>query len=179
MSGRDLQRIAVVGICGGGKTTIAQQLGKALDLPVVHLDQHFHLPNFQEPDRQVWAKRYAALEAEPRWIIDGNYSAGYASRLQLADLVVHVRSSTPIAVWRVLRRAIAHRGQARPEAAPGCVERPLSWQFLAFLWWVARFNGRQLPRLQRALAQVPADRIVVVRSIAEADALVTQLAAVR
>ncbi len=38
-------RIVVVGASNSGKSTLAHQIGEALDMPVVHLDQLFHEPN--------------------------------------------------------------------------------------------------------------------------------------
>lgn len=49
ISSQDLKkckRILVIGGCGSGKSTFAKFLGKKLNLNIIHLDQHFHNPNW-------------------------------------------------------------------------------------------------------------------------------------
>jgi adenylate kinase family enzyme len=36
-----MQRVAVIGCGGSGKTTLARQLGELLDLPVIHIDARY------------------------------------------------------------------------------------------------------------------------------------------
>ena len=36
-----MQRVAIIGSCGAGKSTLAKSLGEKLDLPVIHLDAHY------------------------------------------------------------------------------------------------------------------------------------------
>ncbi|MCW2961334.1 MAG: topology modulation protein [Thermoleophilia bacterium] len=173
------QRIAIIGICGGGKSTLARRLGDVLHLPVIHLDQHHHLPGFLPPDPDVWRATYETLEAGESWVMDGNYTSVARSRFERADLVLHVRAPALVAAIRVVRRALRSRGIPRPESAPGCVEQPFTPQFRSFVWWVLCFNRRQRPKLERALAGVPPERIVRVSSWVEAEALVARLAALR
>lgn len=46
-----MERILVLGPCGAGKSTLAAQLGKRLDLPVIHLDSEYWRPGWVEPHR--------------------------------------------------------------------------------------------------------------------------------
>ena len=39
-----MQRIAVVGSGGAGKSTFGRELGRLLGLPVIHLDHHYWRP---------------------------------------------------------------------------------------------------------------------------------------
>lgn len=73
-------RIAVIGATGSGKTTLAQQLGGILDLPVIELDALHWMPGWKE---KPWPEIRAALNPltqKNSWITDGNYS-------QLRDLI--------------------------------------------------------------------------------------------
>ena len=67
------RRIAVIGRAGSGKSTAAVALGRAFDLPVVHLDQLYWTSDWQPvaPDR-FEAAQQAAIAAET-WVIDGGY----------------------------------------------------------------------------------------------------------
>lgn len=173
------QRIAIIGISGGGKSTLARRIGAALELPVIHFDQHFHLPGWRAPEPEAWLATYSELLAGDAWVTDGNYSRTLATRAARADLVVHVHAPTLVAAARVIARAFRSRGIPRPESAPGCVEQPFTHQFWSFVWWVLRFNRSQRPKLERALAGVPRERVVRVGSWGEADALIARLAALR
>jgi hypothetical protein len=131
------------------------------------------------PDPEEWDARYRQLVAGEQWVTDGNYLSRAAARFARADLVVDVRASTFVALRRIVARALRGRGKPRPESAPGCVEQPFSWQFLTFLWWVANFNRRERRQLDDLLAELPSERVAVVRSWVDADALVARLAALR
>ncbi|HKS92649.1 MAG TPA: hypothetical protein VJQ83_12025, partial [Tepidiformaceae bacterium] len=49
------KRIVVVGPSCSGKSTLAEQLGAALDLPYVELDALFWRPNWTEPEDEEFA----------------------------------------------------------------------------------------------------------------------------
>ena len=46
------KRILIIGCGGAGKSTLARQLGKKLNLPVVHLDKIWWLPNWQNRTKE-------------------------------------------------------------------------------------------------------------------------------
>ncbi|WP_133571667.1 hypothetical protein [Maritalea mobilis] len=83
-----MQRIAILGCSGSGKSTLARKLGAALDLPVVHMDQHYFSPGWVEPDHDDWRTTVATLCAEDKWVMDGNYSKTHDIRLPRADLII-------------------------------------------------------------------------------------------
>lgn len=59
-----MQRIAIMGCLGSGKSTLARKLGAALDLPVVHMDQHYFSPGWVEPNHDDWRAKVAGLCAQ-------------------------------------------------------------------------------------------------------------------
>lgn len=46
-----MNRISIIGGSGTGKTTLANNLGKQLNLPVYHIDGINYLDNWQERDK--------------------------------------------------------------------------------------------------------------------------------
>jgi adenylate kinase family enzyme len=173
------RRVAVIGCCGAGKSTLAAQLAPALGLPLVHLDREYWRPGWVEPDHAAWDARHAELIAAESWLLDGNYGRTMVARLQRADLVVLLHVSAPRALWRVLRRTWRDRGRTRPDMAPGCVERFSGTSNLDFYAYVARFNRRQLPRIRERLAEHAPGRVVVVDSSRTARQLIARAAALR
>jgi len=55
-----MRRILVIGIAGGGKSTLALKLGEVLGLPVIHLDAIFWKPGWESIPRE----EFRALTAD-------------------------------------------------------------------------------------------------------------------
>ena len=157
------RKIVLKGTSGAGKTTLATELARRLDLPHVELDALHHGPNWSEPTAEAFQCRVqAAMAAAPAgWVIDGNYDS------KLDDLVV---AAADTIVWldlplgvklRRLWRRTTHRLRDKVELWNGNRE---SWRgaFIGreslFVWairqhvrhrraWPARFGPD--PRLVR------------------------------
>ena len=136
------QRILIIGSPGSGKSTLARTLAAQTGSPLVHLDQLYWSAGWQEVDKAIWLARLDAALAEPRWIIEGNYSSSLERRLARADRVILLDLSPFRCAWRVLRRTLALRGKVRADMAEGCPER----FSLSFLWYTLSFRIRALPR---------------------------------
>lgn len=142
-----VRRIAVVGSGGAGKTTLANTLGRKLNLPVIHLDEHYWRPGWVPTPREEWRTRQRELVAAEKWIIDGNYSSTLDLRLARADLVVVLAFARWRCLLGVVRRWTTNYG--RGVQARGCPER-VSLEFLKWVWDYPT-NGRK--RLDAALAE--------------------------
>jgi adenylate kinase family enzyme len=145
-----MQRIAILGCSGSGKSTLARKLGAALDLPVVHMDQHYFSPGWAKPDHDDWRATVAALCAEDQWVMEGNYSKTHDIRLPCADLIIFLDFPTWLCVWRVLKRYWIYKGKTRPDLAPGCPEK-LDFQFLNY---VLTFRRKRAPKIKDKLFQL-------------------------
>ena len=118
-----MQRVLVIGPCGAGKSTAAVEIGGLLGLPVHHLDRLHWRAGWVESTRDELRAALAPILAGERWLIDGNYGGTMAGRLDRADTVVYLDYPTRVCLWRALVRVWRHRGQSRPDMAPGCPER--------------------------------------------------------
>jgi adenylate kinase family enzyme len=137
-----MQRIAIIGCCGAGKSTLANVLGSKLSLPVIHLDSYYWQPQWVETATEKWIITHQSLIKSDRWIIDGNYIGTMDSRLAAADTIIWLDVSRLLCLWRIWQRYLKYRGIVRPDLADGCVER-LNWDFLLYVWNFNR-NQRQL-----------------------------------
>ncbi|MEM9764363.1 MAG: DNA topology modulation protein FlaR [Pseudomonadota bacterium] len=142
-----MRRISILGGPGAGKTTLALALGNRLGLPVHQLDSVFWQPGWVESDRAELAQRVRSITETDAWIIEGNYSITWPDRVARGDTLIHLDIATPRRLWRVIRRALRHYGQVRPDFAEGCAERLDP----AFLRFTIRYGGE--PR-QRAIALI-------------------------
>ncbi len=143
-----MKRVAIVGSGGSGKSTLARRLGRALGLPVVHLDVHYWRPGWKATAETEWAARQAELVTGPEWIADGNFGETLAVRLAPADTIVFLDLPRRLCIERALRRFWRDRGRPRPDLPPGCPES-LDLDFLRWLWrWPAQSRPRVLAKLE-------------------------------
>src|SRR6188474_2891382 len=82
-----MRRVAVIGCGGAGKTTLARELGRRLDLPVLHVDGHYWRGAGARRGDD-WAEIHGQLIAGDRWILDGMKPGLLAERLARADTAV-------------------------------------------------------------------------------------------
>jgi len=143
----DARRIMIIGPPGAGKSTLALVLSAVLGLPAVHLDQMFWQPGWVPRDGAAFAALLGAAQAQPCWIMEGNYARSLPERLRLADLVIWLDYGRWICLFRVLWRLVRTYGRTRADMAPGCRER-FDLEFLRYIW---SFPRVERPRLVAAV----------------------------
>ena len=84
-------KIAVLGYCGAGKSTLARTLGARYGIPVLHFDTIQFTPGWQERDRDEAHRMVHDFMENPEWVIEGNYTKfEFERRLEEADKVIMV-----------------------------------------------------------------------------------------
>ena len=105
-----MQRIAVVGTTGSGKTTLAIRLAEALGLPHVELDELHWGPDWAPAPRDAFRECTSEVLGGPVWVVDGNYSKVWDIIWGRADTVVWLDYPLLIVmgrlIWRTLKRSI-------------------------------------------------------------------------
>lgn len=140
-----VERVAIVGPGGAGKSTFARTLGELTGLPVIHLDHHFWKPGWVESPQDEWRQKQSELFAGDRWIADGNYGGTFDDRFALADTVIVIARPALLCVMSAMRRSVRDHGKAIQ--ADGCHER---FQ-LVFYRWIWDYPRDSRPRLDAAL----------------------------
>ena len=83
-----MDRIAIIGCGGSGKSHLSRSLGTLLGITPVHLDGLYYDQDWKPLDKEQFAALQRDLVTAPRWIIDGNYASSLPIRLQAADTVI-------------------------------------------------------------------------------------------
>lgn len=132
---KNVNKISIVGGPGTGKSTLAKNLGKKLNLPVYHLDQINFLENWEERDKEERDNIILEKVKENKWIIDGTYKKTLEERIKNADLVIFLNYSKLARLKGILSRYKNNKNKERFEI-PGCEEKmelsfvkfTLSWE---------------------------------------------------
>ncbi len=148
--GRNVERIAIIGPGGAGKSRLARELGVRLDIPVIHLDVLFWQPDWVEPDRDEWEALNRQLVQGERWIMDGNYGGTMEIRLAAADTIVFLDPPPLLCIWRVVRR---RRAGARPDLASHLDEQVGARDFLEFVTYIWRYRRPRRPAVEDRIAR--------------------------
>lgn len=151
----------VAGCSGSGKSTFARELADLSGLPLIHLDQEYWQAGWVEPSKEKWRKTISQLVTRDRWVMDGNYSGTWDLRLPRADLVIYLRYPLWLILYRATKRVLRHRGEVRPDMAPGCPEQ-FNWEFYHFI--IRCYFTRKKHHISRLTKVNPTTKVLLFRS---------------
>lgn len=140
-----MNRIAVVGSGGAGKSTFSRELSQITGLPLVHLDRHYWKPGWIETPLEEWRVLQSELIAGDNWIVDGNYYRTFDLRFDRADTVIVLAFSRYRCLLRAFLRTTGNYGKCLQ--SEGCPER----FELEFYQWIWNFPKNVLPELYSIL----------------------------
>ncbi len=101
-----MERVAIVGSPGSGKTTLGRALADRLGARFVELDGLHHRPNWEEaPTAEMRAAVAEALDTD-RWVVDGNYRTTADLTQMQADTIVWLDLPRATVTWRVTWRSV-------------------------------------------------------------------------
>src|SRR2546426_7381630 len=118
-----MQRIAVIGNGGGGKSTLARELGRHLSLPVYEVDEFQWLSGWRRAPLDAVAQTLEGWAAEDVWVIDGFGPWPVIDRrMARADTIVYVDFPFRTHLWWATKRQfvslVRHRAWAGQSAPP-------------------------------------------------------------
>ena len=145
------QRISVVGTTGSGKTMIAREISKVLQLPHIELDALYWDKNWTGVSDQVFHDRVMTAIKSERWVVDGNYSRVRNLVWERADTVVYLDYSFWRVFWQLLKRTIRRSIQGEELWSGNREELRKSFfsQDSILLWMLQTYHRRrkQYPKL--------------------------------
>jgi adenylate kinase family enzyme len=151
-----VDRIAIMGCGGSGKSHLARALGAALGITPVHLDALYYDADWKPLDKDTFADLQRDLVTAPRWIIDGNYASSLPIRLQAADTVIFLDLPGWACLWGILQRRLRHGGGQHH--AIGVYDR-ITWNFVRY---IISYRRKMAPRVRTLIAGHAGDAQVVI-----------------
>ncbi len=158
MEENPMEKVMIIGCPGAGKSTLARALRDRLGLPLYPLDLLYWNADRTHVSREVFVQRLTQVLQQRRFILDGNYSATVAMRLEVCDTVILLDYPKEVCL-----AGIASRQGKEREDLPW-VEKEADEAFLRF---AAAFREEQLPNLLQLLAKAEGKRILHFTSRAE------------
>ncbi|MFB9277614.1 DNA topology modulation protein [Cohnella cellulosilytica] len=138
-----MDRIIVIGSAGSGKSTLSQELSRATDLPIIHLDRYYWKPHWVPTPNEEWDHFVEEIAKQERWIMDGNYSRTLDLRLKKADAVIFLDLPRILCIYRIIKRRIQYHGKTRPDLNEECPEK-LDWAFFVWVWNYKKRSGSRI-----------------------------------
>ncbi|WP_017811912.1 DNA topology modulation protein [Paenibacillus shenyangensis] len=153
-----MQKIAIIGSGGSGKSTLSKKLANKLNLPVYHLDALHWRPGWVPTPVAEWDQLQLELTAQNEWIIDGNYGRTMDIRLREADTIIYLDYPTYISLFRAVKRRFQYKGKTRPDMAAGCEEKI----DLKFVKWIWRYRRDQRPKVLSKLNELKSSKQIYI-----------------
>ncbi len=167
-----MKRIVIVGPSSAGKSTLAVRLGKALGLPVYHLDALYWQPRWTPTPEPEWRERLGRIVATDAWIVDGNFTSSLAERLRAADTIIYLDPPRWVCLARAVKRRLMEAFRRVPGRPEGC--RPMF--NLRLFRWIWTFPHDHRPAYLALIAEYGrGKRVLVLRRQEEMTGLVRAL----
>ncbi len=158
-----MNKIAIVGSPGSGKSTLSRRLGDILHLEVYHLDVLHWKADWVPTSREEKIKVQSELVKRERWIIDGNYNSTLKIRLDVADTIVFLDINRLTCLYRIVSRFFKYRHAQRPDMAKGNREK-LDLKFLKFVWQYPKNNKKDMMDYLSAYAADEGKKIYILKN---------------
>jgi adenylate kinase family enzyme len=163
-----MSRVVVLGIAGGGKSTLARRISATLGLPLYQMDKIGWLPGWKLAPNKYVNRRHDQIMLRDRWVIDGYGSwRSMEQRCDAADALILIDQPAWRHYWWAYKRNLKLQFRHNPDLPDGCSKWPL-W---TMMFRVVRDTRRkELPRLKKLLADRPHTRQFVLRSPRQIEA---------
>ena len=167
-------KISIIGYSSSGKSTLAQNLGNILNIPVLHLDKVNFLPEWKERNKEESKKIVEDfIKNNNKFIIDGNYIKFiYDLRMKLSDKIIFLDFDRITCLFQAFQRYNKYKGKVRDSMTEGCYEK-LDWDFIK---WIL-FDGRNEERINRynKIIEEYKDKIIILKNRKEVDDFVEKI----
>jgi adenylate kinase family enzyme len=171
-----MKKIVIIGSPGAGKTTLAQALGRILNIKVIHLDRLFWKGGWQaiSGDERIDILKDlvpATRWLDGKWIMEGTYLQSSEPRFEGADTIIFLDTHLFLCLGRVIQRHYAHHGQFRRDLPKECTDRLT----LSRMLYVLTFSFEERKKLMKNLRSYTSKEFIHLYSPREVNNFVKKL----
>ena len=134
-----MDKIVVIGSPAAGKSTFARDLGRTLQINVIHLDRVFWGPGWKEKSREARIDILQNIVQEKQWIIEGTYLGASEPRLNASDTIIFLDIPAMLCLKRILKRYMGS-GRCHRDIPEGCDDKLNLFRIIKVLGFP--FRGR-------------------------------------
>lgn len=172
VASRLMDRIAIIGCGGSGKTHLANQLAALYNIPLTHLDGVYYDADWKPLPTEEFSALQQEMVATPRWVIEGNYASTLPVRLAAADTVIFLDLPAITCLAGILQRRWRYRGGQH--AKDGVYDR-ITWSFIRYIWG---YRKNMRPKVHQLLHEHGGNaRLITLTSRRQAARFMAQLKA--
>lgn len=102
-----MNRIAVVGVTGSGKTKLAERIASRLKITHIEIDSVYWEENWEPISLEVFRQQIDTETRRDSWVMDGNYSKVRDLVWGRADVLVWLDFPLLLVFWRLLKRSLS------------------------------------------------------------------------
>lgn len=172
------RRIVIQGATGAGKTTLADRLGEALGLGVMHLDNIRHEHGWDSVDWPEMRERMEAFVAShpEGWVSEGNYSRVNDVTLSRCDTLISLDVPWRVSFVRLFKRTMVRAIDQKPLYNDNGPHESFRGSFLSrqsiLLWSITNHQKRKRRTLEAFVRAAPGTRLIRLKTSREVEALV-------
>jgi adenylate kinase family enzyme len=134
-----VERVAVIGNSGGGKSVLARKLAAKTGLPLFEIDKFLWRPGWQLVPAEEFAAEHARIVALTHWIMDGlGGPESVPARLERATDIVLIDLPLWVHFWLAAERQIAWSKGTIEHPPAGESEMPSTEGLFRTMWEIDR-----------------------------------------
>jgi adenylate kinase family enzyme len=141
-----MNRIAIIGCGGSGKTVLARHLATTLGIEVATLDALYYDDAWNPTPMDKFADIQRDLVSADRWIIEGNYASTLPIRLARADTVIFLDLPARTCLFGIAQRRWRYRGGQHHD---GVYDRIT----VSFVKYILGYRRSMRPRVDALVAE--------------------------
>lgn len=170
-----MQRVAVLGNAGGGKSILARALANSEDLPYIEVDALLWQAGWKPVSHAEFAEKHRNAIGQSKWLIDGlGMLETIAPRLSRATDIVFVDMPLWVHFWLAAERQWAWAARKLDNPPAGLVDPPSTARLFESIWEV---DVEWMPEIRTLVVEAESrgTRVRRIRSIEELTAYQTSV----
>lgn len=161
------KRIIILGGSGSGKSTLAKRISLYTEYPVFHLDEILLNSDWNAKDKDKREELSQQFLSKDEGIVEGNYLSCLPNRIKWSDLIIFIKVSNKVTLYRILRRAI--RCNCGLEENYGVPKGSHTGISISFIFWALKYNNSLRDKILSILKPIKDKKTLIIKNPKKLD----------